>query len=126
MSRLSPAKQLLLDRMKRGALKKDQNAPLAAGSRIARRRAESPIPLSFSQQRIWLIQQMERSSTAYNISGAVRLLGELDCGALEKSLNEISKRHESLRTTFKLIGQEPAQVISQPEPWRLEVIELGH
>ena len=61
---------------------------------------EGELPLSYAQQRLWFIDQLEPGSATYNIPFAVRLSGELDEQALQKSLNEIVQRHEVLRTSF--------------------------
>jgi hypothetical protein len=58
-------------------------------------------PLSFAQQRMWFINQMNPESTAYNIPAAVELTGALNLEALERSINEIINRHEILRTVFR-------------------------
>src|SRR5262249_47365835 len=58
------------------------------------------LPLSFAQQRLWFIDQLEPGSATYNIPGALRFTGALDVGALAQSLAEIVRRHETLRTTF--------------------------
>ena len=63
--------------------------------------------LSFAQQRLWFFDQLEPGLSAYNIPAAVRLKGPLNLAALERSLNEIVKRHESLRTTFGEGGWTP-------------------
>src|SRR5262249_38476998 len=59
------------------------------------------LPLSFAQQRLWLIDQMDPGSAGYNIPMAAVISGKLSIGALENSLNELTRRHESLRTTFR-------------------------
>jgi FkbH-like protein len=70
------------------------------------------LPLSFAQQRMWLLDRLEPDSPWYNISKAVRLEGFLKIEILEQSLREIVKRHETLRTNFKEIDGEPIQIIS--------------
>ena len=73
------------------------------------------LPLSFAQQRLWFMDQLEPGSAAYNIPLAVRLEGSLDVTALERSLNEVERRHEVLRTVFALdADQQPVQVV---QPW---------
>jgi amino acid adenylation domain-containing protein len=70
------------------------------------------LPLSFAQQRLWFIDKLSSGNTVYNIQVAVRLLGQLDRGALEKALNEIIRRHEVLRTSFAVKDGVPAQIIA--------------
>jgi amino acid adenylation domain-containing protein len=70
------------------------------------------VPASFAQQRLWLLDQLDPQSAAYNIATAVRLVGELDPGALGQALNEVVRRHESLRTTFTARDGVPYQVIA--------------
>ena len=79
---------------------------------IARAPRDFPLPLSFSQQRLWFIDQLERGSATYNIATAVRLTGRLDVAALTRALNEIVRRHDVLRTTFVAVDGMPAQVVA--------------
>src|SRR5215813_12705730 len=69
-------------------------------------------PLSFAQQRLWILDQLDNGSAAYNISRAVRLEGDLDLQALRKALNEVVARHKSLRTNFVVVDSEPVQQVS--------------
>jgi amino acid adenylation domain-containing protein len=93
--------------------------------RVRRVPREGPLPLSFSQQRLWFLDRFEPGSPFYNIPSAVRLTGELDVAALERSLREIVRRHETLRTTFREAGGEPAQVIDPDLSLELPVVDLG-
>jgi len=68
-------------------------------------------PVSFAQQRMWFLHQLEPESAAYNIQAAVRIQGELNVEALERSLNEVVRRHESLRTSFVTVNERVLQVI---------------
>ena len=81
----------------------------------------NPLPLSFAQQRLWFLDQMETARTAYNIPLAFRLQGLLNQRALEQSLAEIMQRHESLRTTFALCEEQPVQMIHPVGtlPWKV-------
>src|SRR5262249_33477033 len=76
-------------------------------------------PLSYAQQRLWFIDRLEGTSTEYNMSGGLRLRGELDREALERTVNAIIERHESLRTHFVEMDGVPVQVI-EPE-LRIEI-----
>jgi amino acid adenylation domain-containing protein len=73
---------------------------------------EGPLPLSYAQQRLWFIDQLEPGSPAYNISAMYRLRGNLNVPALERTINEIVRRHESLRTTFRNVEGHPVAVLS--------------
>jgi amino acid adenylation domain-containing protein len=70
------------------------------------------LPLSFAQQRLWFLDQLEPDSAFYNISTALRLRGPLNHAALEQSINEIVRRHEVLRTTFASLEGRPYQMIA--------------
>jgi amino acid adenylation domain-containing protein len=82
-------------------------------------------PLSFMQQRLWFLEQYEPGGYAYNMPGAVRLSGTLDVAALRRSLDEVVRRHETLRTRFALAGGEPVQVIAPALQLALPVSDLG-
>jgi acyl carrier protein len=90
--------------------------------RIAR---EQHPPLSFAQQRLWFHDQLTPGgNTANNIQIAVRLHGQLDVGALESALNEVVRRHESLRTNFAVVGWQPVQVIAPGLSVALPLMDL--
>ncbi|MBH8563641.1 amino acid adenylation domain-containing protein [Nostoc sp. CENA67] len=82
------------------------------------------LPLSFAQQRLWFIDQLEPGSYTYNMPSAYRLTGQLNVTALEQSLNEIVRRHEALRTNFPSDNGQPKQVITQDAILTLPVIDL--
>ncbi|HKG79910.1 MAG TPA: condensation domain-containing protein, partial [Pyrinomonadaceae bacterium] len=73
---------------------------------------EGPVGLSFAQQRLWFLNELEPESTAYNIVRALRLRGALNVAALKAALTEIVRRHEALRTRFAVEAEQPVQVIS--------------
>ncbi|MES1243430.1 MAG: amino acid adenylation domain-containing protein [Acidobacteriota bacterium] len=84
---------------------------------------EADLPLSFSQQRLWFLQQLEPCSAAYNVPSAVRLSGDLSAERMERALRELSERHETLRTTFTAAGR-PRQVIAARSDLRLPRVDL--
>ncbi|HEX7239391.1 MAG TPA: non-ribosomal peptide synthase/polyketide synthase, partial [Longimicrobiaceae bacterium] len=85
---------------------------------------EVPLPLSFAQQRLWLVDRLEPGSAAYNMAGALRLRGPLGTGALRAGLDALTERHETLRTTFAERDGTPVQVIGEPAPVALPVLDL--
>ena len=93
---------------------------------ITRADREQPLPLSFAQQRLWFLDQLQPNSSFYNIPAAVKLNGELNVEALGQSISEIVRRHESLRTSFNMFDGQPVQVILPAEPTSLVVTDLSH
>ena len=85
--------------------------PPARKPRITRRLKADSAPLSFAQLQMWVVDQMTPGNPGYNLPSAYRLTGPLDIEAIEKSFNEIIRRHEVLRTTFTITEGEPRQVI---------------
>jgi len=83
------------------------------------------LPLSFSQQRLWFLDQYEPGSSVYNIPSAIRLTGALNVSALEQSLQEIVNRHEALRTTFSMVEGQAVQVIAPSLKLALPVVDLS-
>ncbi|HEU4561225.1 MAG TPA: amino acid adenylation domain-containing protein, partial [Longimicrobium sp.] len=86
---------------------------------------EAPLPLSFAQERLWFLHQMEPEGAGYNMPWSGRLRGSLDADALERALGELVSRHEALRTTFHPVEQGAVQVIHSPAPARLPVLDLS-
>lgn len=86
----------------------------------------APLPLSFAQQRLWLIQQLDPASIGYSIPSALQLHGLLDPHLLEVALNAVMARHESLRTRFVFVDGEVVQVIDPPYALPLRRVDLRH
>jgi NRPS condensation-like uncharacterized protein len=85
----------------------------------------APLPLSFAQQRLWFIDQLEPGNAAYNVPLAVRLAGRLDVGAINASLTEIVRRHEVLRTSFPSVEGAPVQFIHEAASVAVSVVDVS-
>ncbi len=82
------------------------------------------LPLSFAQERMWFLNQLEGSKVPYNEQGALRITGNLELKALEMALSEIVRRHELLRTSFQNVKGTPIQVIHPEATLNIEVVDL--
>ena len=108
------------------SVEQQRGAGLAAEAPPIRRvNREERLRLSFAQQRLWFIEQLNPGSAVYNVPLALRLSGRLEVAALEASLTGLVKRHESLRTRFVAVDGEPVQVIEAAQPVRLELQDLS-
>src|SRR5256885_6902397 len=87
--------------------------------------ALSPSPtLSLAQERLWVLEQLAPGNPSHHLSGAFRLSGALTQSALQQSLTEIVRRHETLRTVFKTAGGQPRPEIRAPLPLNLEAVDV--
>ncbi|HEY9404140.1 MAG TPA: amino acid adenylation domain-containing protein [Pyrinomonadaceae bacterium] len=98
----------------------------SSSARLVRVSREQRLPLSFAQQRLLFLDQLEPGNPFYNLPEAVRLRNPLNVAALEQTLGEIQRRHEVLRTTFPVVEGQPEQVIAPAESLRLRVVDLRH
>lgn len=89
--------------------------------RVAR---DQPLPLSFVQHRLWLINQLDPKNTIYNVLRTMRMKGDLNVAAFQESLDEILRRHESQRTTFALRDGQPVQIIADSLRVPLQIQDL--
>ncbi len=96
----------------------------AGGLVLVRADRAAPLPLSFAQQRLWFLDQLEPGSTAYHVTHALRLRGRLDVAALERSLDAIVARHEILRTCFPTAEGRPVQQVLPTGAVRLRRVDL--
>jgi amino acid adenylation domain-containing protein len=121
LATLSPAKRALLE------LKLQQGrGGMATNMTIPRRAHWESAPLSFAQQRLWFLDQLEPDSFAYNERSALRLDGHLNLDALRSALNAIVERHEVLRTTYAIGAEgEPVQRISGAVNFDLPIIDIS-
>jgi amino acid adenylation domain-containing protein/FkbM family methyltransferase len=120
IANLTPEKRALLERhlLNKGI------SSLLTKLEIRRRGTSDPCVLSFAQQRLWFLDQLEPNSSAYNMSPALQLIGKLDAATLEQSLCEIIRRHEVLRTTFSTENDQPLQRIIPAAAFSLSQADL--
>ena len=118
---LSAKRQALLDRWLKGKIPVDLKA-----KSIPKRKVFSPVPLSFAQKRLWVLDRLVPGSAFYNFPTALRLQGAIDLAVFERSINELARRHESLRTIFKMENEEPVQVILPELQIKINVMDLSH
>ncbi|MBN3990706.1 MAG: amino acid adenylation domain-containing protein [Nostoc sp. NMS2] len=113
-------------------------------SAILPRAKDAELPLSFAQTRLWFLDKLNPNSAFYNIPLALRLVGTLEVSVLEQSLQEITYRHEALRTNFITVDGQPTQIIREqgtenreqgivgisnplaPTPWTVSIVDLKH
>ncbi|HKP51514.1 MAG TPA: amino acid adenylation domain-containing protein [Chloroflexia bacterium] len=91
---------------------------------IVRQESRTDLPLSFAQQRLWFLDQLEPGNPFYTIPVAMRLSGPLDVDALERSLTEIVRRHEVFRTTFPSRDGQPVQMIAPSASLSVPLVDL--
>ena len=102
-----------------------QAANFASAPPFRRTSREEPLPLSYAQQRLWFLDQLEPGSAAYNISMKLRLSGELNREAMAQALNEMVRRHEVLRTRFVVQDGNPVQEIAEEFHVKVEEKEIA-
>ena len=117
---LSPQRRAVLERLLR-----ERNSPTQSLAQIFPRIGAGPVPLSYAQQRLWFLDQLMPGTNLFNLSLAHRIADQVDPAVLESSLNEIVRRHEALRTTFRAVNGEPFQMVA-PSSWiALRLVDLS-
>jgi amino acid adenylation domain-containing protein len=109
IANLSPEKRKLLERLLAKEKVDTRQAlilPRPAGMAVC--------PLSFAQQRLWVLHQLDPASPLYNVAFVLRFRGRIDGAALRRAHLELVRRHEILRTTFQVVDSRPAQVVAPP------------
>lgn len=120
-SELDPKKRELLR-----LLLKEQSVDVSRTLIVPQNRDTNFLPLSFAQERLWFLDQLDPGNASYNEPFAVRLSGPLNHAVLERSINEIIRRHEALRTSFSIVDERPVQVISPCMTLTLPAVDLRH
>jgi amino acid adenylation domain-containing protein len=120
-SRLSAQERELIN-----FLLEDEGVEIAESQTIAPRREMQEIPLSSSQERLWILEQLLPGTSTYHIPEAFRLKGAVNVDALKRTINEIVRRHEILRTTFASKVGRPIQVVAPELLIELPVLDFSH
>ncbi len=118
---LTAAKKALLEKRLRG-----QSAGAPRADVVTPRARRDFLPLSFSQQRLWFLEQLQPGLGFNHIHAAIRVEGDLDVTALRRTLTEILRRHESLRTNFRVADGSPVQTVAEPFEFVLPATDLRH
>jgi amino acid adenylation domain-containing protein len=93
---------------------------------IKHRDRSRPAPLSYAQQRMWFLDQLAGADPFYNIDYARRISAPVNFATLERALNEVVRRHESLRTTFRMEGERPVQIVAPELKVPLVEVDLSN
>ncbi|HEY6802276.1 MAG TPA: condensation domain-containing protein [Pyrinomonadaceae bacterium] len=117
---LSPGQRAILEQRL-----KQKRAGVAQARITCQSRAANSFVLSFAQQRLWFLHRLAPESNAYNIPNALHARGRLKLDALERSINEIRRRHEVLRTTFAVRDGQPVQIIRSAQAEVLPLVDLS-
>ena len=120
---LAERKAEILTRLRGSDRAGDSSAKLMSISRSPR---QGNLPLSFAQQRLWILDQMSDADSTYNEVSALKIEGSIKIDALERSLREIVSRHEILRTSFPSVNGSPVQVIAEHPANDLLVVDWQH
>ena len=126
LASLTPEKRALLMRQLKNKNNKGVGEAPRAPYHIPRVKHSGKAPLSYAQQRLWFLDQLEPGSPLYNLHLSLRLKGRLDRESLQKALNIIISRHEALRTVFRMEGDEAYQIILPEYEQELRIRDLAH
>ena len=126
--RMTPELQQEIGRRKQELIALLNRAPTAGPAAPSLKPVErqGPMPLSFAQQRLWFLDQMNPGSSAYNMVFPMNVKGKLQIDVLRRVLSTIVSRHEVLRSRFVLVDGQPAQVADAPRPFDLPLVDLQH
>jgi amino acid adenylation domain-containing protein len=120
LAALSPAKRRLL------ALRQEQERERERRNRsIPKASPGAPLPLSFAEERMWMLARLGRGRLGIHHGGGIRFAGTLDAGALRRALAELVRRQETLRTTFPAPAGEPVPVVLAATEFATPLIDLG-
>lgn len=123
LAAMSPERRALLERL---LIERRRDAAGREPTAVLRRTGPGPWPLSYAQERMWLLDQLSPGGNAYNSPDATRLVGPLNVDALRRALDLLVARHEVLRTTYHAVDGRPVQQVGPPVPTELTVVDLAH
>ncbi|KZN53060.1 hypothetical protein N474_22255, partial [Pseudoalteromonas luteoviolacea CPMOR-2] len=125
-SKIAKHKEIIISTLVESAYENEASTNASSAIELADR--EQLIPLSYGQQRLWLVDQLNNDSREYNLSFTLQLNGLLDLNALQNSLDCLVKKHEILRTTYHIdeTGSEVEQKINERSTCPLKVIDLSN
>ncbi|HEX6747475.1 MAG TPA: amino acid adenylation domain-containing protein [Longimicrobium sp.] len=116
---LSDAKRALLEKRLRGQARSHR-----AREAVTRCAGEGPVfPLSFAQERMWFLAQMDPGSPMYSVPLAISIRADVDVPTLERALTSVVRRHETLRTVYRMVDGELRSIVLPPYPARVEVFD---
>ena len=118
--RLAEAKRKLLEKRLRGELKPVKQA----GPELKRYPGGPEYPMSWAQERLWFLDQLEPGNPFYNIPGGTLISARVDVPTLERSFAEVVRRHEALRTVFRLVDGKPMQIVQPPTDFHIPIVDL--
>jgi hypothetical protein len=118
LEQLAKHKPEILELLKKAKAPKQQQPSLQAAPRSGN------LPLSFAQERLWFLDQLEPNSAVYNLPMGLRLGGALNVPKLQRCLNEVLRRHEPLRTSFRAVEGQPVQVIQPVASLEMQLVDL--
>lgn len=118
-AKLSAARRALLQKRLQG-----ESSLISNPNQIPKRDSTSPASLSYAQQRLWFLHQMDPGSTAYNMHEAWIVRGTVSVPVLEQAFNRIIQRHDILRTTFDTQSGQPVQIVHADLPIQIELIDV--
>ena len=102
----------------------EEGINLQSAEKIYPRQCRDNLPLSFAQERLWFLDQLEPGNSVYNICRAHRITGPLDIAVLTLSLNEVVRRHEAMRTTFPTVDEQLVQLVTPTLTLTVPVLDL--
>ena len=121
----NPVIRAIADKLGDASVMPAADSTHASPQKIPRVDRSVPLPLSFDQQRLWFIDQLEGGSRQYNVSNVLKLTGRLDKSALQRSFDVIVQRHEVLRTTYERGADGPVQVVHEVRPVNMDEMDLS-